>query len=74
LLLIVFDEASDKDSEHGGGRVALVAVGARVKAGFQSNVLYQHENTLRTICETLALTNCPGTGATASPESDIFQQ
>lgn len=74
VLLILFDEASDIDIQHGGGHVALVAVGPKVKAGFQSAVLYQHENTLSTICQALAVMTCPGAGATVSSEGDIFQQ
>jgi acid phosphatase len=73
VLLILFDEAEDTDIQHGGGHVALVAVGPKVKAGFQSTVFYQHENTLRTICDALAVQTCPGAGATASSEGDIFQ-
>jgi phosphatidylinositol-3-phosphatase len=73
VLLVLFDEANDSDIQHGGGHVALVAVGPKVKAGFQSMVLYQHENTLSTICQALAVKTCPGDGATASSEGDMFQ-
>lgn len=73
VLLILFDEAQDIDIQHGGGHVALVAVGPKVKSGFQSAVLYQHENTLSTICQALAVMTCPGAGATANSEGDIFQ-
>lgn len=73
VLLVLFDEANIADLQHGGGHVALVAIGPKVKAGFQSTVLYQHENTLRTICDALAVTTCPGLAATVGSESDIFQ-
>lgn len=73
VLLILFDEANVEDVQHGGGHIPLVAVGPKVKAGFQSMVLYQHENTLRTICDALAVKTCPGSGATVSSESDMFQ-
>ena len=54
LLLIVFDEAADTDTTHGGGHVAMVAVGPSVKHG-QSAVLYQHENLLKTITTYLGI-------------------
>ena len=73
LLFIIFDESDIVDLRHGGGRVALVALGPKAKAGAQSVTLYQHENTLRTICDTLGLLTCPGAGATASSEGDLFQ-
>jgi acid phosphatase len=73
LLLVVFDEAFQIDSQNGGGHVALIALGTKVKAGGQSSTLYQHQNTLRTICSVLALTTCPGAGASVAAESDMFQ-
>lgn len=73
LLLIVFDEASLIDIRHGGGHVALIAAGPKAKAGVQSTAFYQHENTLKTICQALLLPTCPGAGASASPESDMIQ-
>lgn len=74
LLLVLFDEADLGDIRHGGGQVALVAFGTKVKAGFESSIFYQHENTLSTICMVLDLKICPGLGATVAPESDIFAQ
>jgi acid phosphatase len=73
LLLILFDEADMADIRHGGGRVPLVAVGPKAKAGVQSTTFYQHENTLKTICTALKLSTCPGAGASASAESDMVQ-
>jgi acid phosphatase len=73
LLLVVFDEAFQIDPRNGGGHVSFIAVGPKVKAGFQSGAFYQHQNTLRTVCNALALTTCPGAGATAVPQSDMFQ-
>lgn len=36
VFVIVFDEALDSDTTHGGGRIPAVIAGAHVKAGFQS--------------------------------------
>lgn len=71
LLLVLFDESESSDTRNGGGHVVLIAAGPKAKAGTQSNTLYQHENTLRTICNALGLTVCPGAGASASAESDL---
>src|SRR5207249_2698565 len=46
LLVIVFDEAGSDDTR-GGGRVACVLVGPKVKRGYQSSTVYQHESLLR---------------------------
>ena len=73
LLLITFDEGDSTDLRHGGGRVPLIAVGTKAKAGVQSSTFYQHENTLRTVCDALSLGTCPGAGASASAMSDIVQ-
>jgi len=64
LLIIVFDE-SGSDISHGGGRIVWVAVGPKVKPGYRSAALYQHESTLRLTMEALGLTGSPGAAATA---------
>src|SRR5579872_6237538 len=63
LLLIVFDEGLDSDLTNGGGHTFLLAAAANARKNYQSPVLYQHQNTLRTVCDTLGLANCPGDGA-----------
>lgn len=73
LLLITFDESNIADIRNGGGHVAFIADGPKARAGVQSSTLYRHENTLRTICDELGLSTCPGAGATAAPESDMVQ-
>ncbi len=72
LLLITFDESSDGDTEAGGGHVILVAVGAGVRSGYRSKKFYQHQNTLRTMCEALDVRNCPGDGKNAQSMLDLF--
>jgi acid phosphatase len=73
LLLIVFDESNMADIRNGGGRVPLIAVGPRAKAGAQSSVAYNHVNTLKTVCEVLGLASCPGSAASAAGEDDLIQ-
>lgn len=71
LLVIVFDEA-DSDDTHGGGRIIWTAISPKAKHGFTSNVLYQHESTLRLMAEGLGLTSFPGAAATASNMGEFF--
>ena len=54
LLVIVWDE-SDSDTAHGGGRVAMLVIGPKVKSGYQSTNFYQHQSTLRMMEQTLGL-------------------
>lgn len=73
VLVIVFDESTLSDLRNAGGRVPLVAIGPRAKAGAQSAATYNHVNTLKSVCEVLALPNCPGTAASVSGEEDLIQ-
>jgi len=70
LLIIVFDEAEDTDTTHGGGHIAMVAVGPLVKAG-QSSTLYQFPNLLKTVTNYLGIDGNIGSAASAPPMSDL---
>ena len=80
LLFIVFDEGnlytdgrcSASVSTGCGGRIATVVVGPNVKRGFKSKTLYHHQHLLRTVCDALGFTTCPGNGDNASPMGDFF--
>jgi acid phosphatase len=72
LLVMVFDESDQSDSKHGGGHVALVLVGPKVKKGHQSTVCSQHENTLRTMGQALGLPSFPGAAANVPDFSEFF--
>jgi phosphoesterase family protein len=80
LLFIVWDEGNlNTDnrcnawtSSGCGGRVATLVIGPKVKHNFKSQVLYHHENLLRTVCDALGFASCPGAGANASPMADFF--
>jgi phosphatidylinositol-3-phosphatase len=73
LLLIVFDEAETTDSTHGGGHVAMIAVGPLVNKGFQSSVLYQHQNLLAMMAAYLGIDGNIGSAAGAANMSDLLQ-
>jgi acid phosphatase len=73
LLIILFDESDVTDLEMGGGHVAWVAVGPRIKKGFKSIKIYQHQSTLRLILNSLGATNFPGDAASAPDMTEFFQ-
>jgi acid phosphatase len=72
LLLITFDESVDGDNENGGGHVVLVAYGPKVRSGYRSHKFYQHQNTLKSLCEALDLRHCPGDADNARSMLDLF--
>lgn len=72
LLIVVFDEAYSGDTTHGGGHVAAVVVGPKVKKGFKSTTFYQHQSLLRTMLAALGVSTFPANAATAPAMSDMF--
>ena len=72
LLIIVFDESVDSDTAHGGGHVAAVVIGPKVKPGSKTGTLYQHQNTLKTLMEALGVKTYPGAAGAAAPITGIF--
>lgn len=72
LLIIVFDESVDSDTAHGGGHVVSVVIGPKVKLGHKSTVVYQHQNTLKTLMKALGLSSYPGTASGAAAMTDMF--
>lgn len=73
VLIVVFDEADDTDSSHGGGRVAMVVAGPSAKTAFQSSNFYQHENLLKTITNYMGIDGNIGAAATANPMIEFFK-
>ncbi len=55
ILIITFDESTDSDKIHGGGRVATVVIGPKVLPHKQSSTFYQHQSILRSIEHALGL-------------------
>lgn len=72
ILLIVFDESFSSDTAHGGGHIAAVVVGPKVKRGYKSTFLYQHQSLLKTVLKALGVGSYPGAAATAPAMSDFF--
>jgi hypothetical protein len=72
ILMIVFDESVDSDTQHGGGHVTTVVIGPHVLAGHKSTTLYQHQNTLKTLMKALGVTTFPGAAGSASSMGEFF--
>jgi acid phosphatase len=72
VLIIVFDESFNTDTAHGGGHVATVIVGPKVKKGYKSTLFYQHQSLLKTVLKALGLGSYPGASASASAMNDFF--
>jgi phosphatidylinositol-3-phosphatase len=72
LLIIVFDESLDTDTQHGGGHIACVVIGPKVRAGAKSTTLYQHQNVLKTVMKALGLSSFPGAASNAAGMTDVF--
>lgn len=72
LLVIVFDEGDQSDINHGGGQVACVLVGTRVKPGYKSTTFYQHQSLLRLVMASSGVDKFPGAAATAPDMTEFF--
>jgi acid phosphatase len=71
LLIIVFDESFDTDTQHGGGQVAAVVISPLDKKGYQSKTLYQHQSVCRLLMQGLGLNTFPG-GCQSAPQMNEF--
>jgi phosphatidylinositol-3-phosphatase len=71
LLIIVFDEAGT-DSAYGGGQIVCVLVGAKVKPGYRSTTMYQHQSTMRLMLRALGVTDYPGAAGAAAEMEEFF--
>ena len=72
ILIIVFDEGFSTDTAHGGGHVAAVVIGPKVRKGSKSTTFYQHQNVLRTTLDALGVKTYPGSAAGAADMADLF--
>ncbi len=68
LVIVTFDNGAADDA----GKIYTGVMGPNVKKGFVSNVAYKHENTLRTMLESLGITTYPGWSVTAAAMTDFF--
>ena len=72
LLIIVFDEAETFDVSHGGGQVAVVVVGPKVKTKFSSTIFHQHQDLLKMIATYIGIDANIGDATSAAAMSEFF--
>ena len=69
LVLLTFDNGNG-DAQ---GQIYTALIGPNVKAGKASYIYYQHQNSLRTLLDSLGITTYPGGASGAADMSDFFQ-
>lgn len=72
LLIYTWDEGDINDLANGGGHVATILVGPKVRSGFQSTTMYQHQSTLKLTMQVLGISDFPGASAAAPDMSEFF--
>lgn len=72
VLICTWDESVITDVTNGGGHVATILIGPKVRAGFQSTTMYQHQSTLKLMMQLLGVKDFPGAAATATGMSEFF--
>ena len=75
LLIVTFDECgggTDGSCNGPNGQVYTALIGPNIKTNYVSNVYYQHENTLKTMLESLGITTYPGWSNGAAAMTDFF--
>ena len=80
ILFIVWDESTSSDDRCSatvkkgcGGRIPVLVIGPQVKPGHRSTITYHNENVLKTVCEAMGLSDCPGAAQDAAPMEDFFK-
>lgn len=72
VLIYTWDESSIDDVANGGGHVATILISPKVRGGFQSTTIYQHQSTLKLTMQLLGVTDFPGAAATAPDMKEFF--
>ncbi|MGH9555106.1 MAG: alkaline phosphatase family protein [Terriglobales bacterium] len=74
LVIVNWDESAASDIEHGGGRIAVLLAGPRVRPGHRSVAFYQHQSGLRLMLEAMNIASFPGASAGAPGMAEFFTQ
>lgn len=72
VLIYTWDESVLTDTANGGGHVATILISPKVRSGFQSTTMYQHQSTLKLTMQLLGITDYPGAAATAPAMTEFF--
>ncbi len=72
LLIYTWDESVITDLTNRGGHVATILVSPKVRAGYKSTTMYQHQSALRLTMQLLGVTDYPGLAASAPDMKEFF--
>ena len=72
LLIYTWDEGDVNDLANQGGHVATILISPKVRAGFQSTTMYQHQSTLKLTMQLLGVSDFPGAAASAPDMAEFF--
>ena len=72
VLIYTWDESNIDDLTNGGGHVATILIGGKVRMGFKSTNMYQHQSTLKLTLQLLGISDFPGAAATAPDMTEFF--
>ena len=72
VLIYTWDEGDVNDMANQGGHVATILISPKVRAGFQSTTMYQHQSTLKLSMQLLGVNDFPGAAASATDMTEFF--
>jgi acid phosphatase len=72
VLIYTWDESVLTDTANGGGHIATILIGPKVRHGFQSTTMYQHQSTLKLTMQLLGIADYPGAAANAPDMTEFF--
>ena len=72
VLIYTWDESVLTDTANGGGHIATILIGPKVRHGYQSTTMYQHQSTLKLTMQLLGITDYPGAAANAPDMTEFF--
>jgi phospholipase C len=72
VLIYTWDEGDVNDMANQGGHVATILVSPKVRSGFQSTTMYQHQSALKLSMQLLGVTDFPGAAASAPDMTEFF--
>ncbi|MEO8726071.1 MAG: hypothetical protein ABI383_08085, partial [Acidobacteriaceae bacterium] len=83
VLIVTFDESdltgdnkcgTNPETNNCGGHIFLAVIGPQVNPSFQSNVHHSQRDILKTTCDLLGLSACPGDSAQGISMAEFFGQ
>jgi phosphatidylinositol-3-phosphatase len=72
VLIYTWDEGDVNDMANQGGHVATILISPKVRAGFQSTTMYQHQSALKLSMQLLGVSDYPGAAASAPDMTEFF--